>query len=310
MDAKVTVLMSVYNEDLSILSKSIDSIINQSYKEFRLLIIIDNPNNIDAISMCESYKEKDPRIEYYINDHNLGLPMALNRGIDLINTEYIARMDADDFSLPNRLKVQIEYLEQHHDVGLIGSNITYIDQLDNVIALRGKIPTHYDDIVKTMKYQNIMSHPTFIGRTVLFQKYRYRNLRYSQDYDFICRLLENEEIVVNTPEYLLNYRVNPNISDDKKIRQKITMYVIRKLYKRHNLQKTDIVNKVEKVLKRTNKKKLLFSMKKYDLSLEKYKNGNRIQALLILLQANVCSKMMMSEFFNTVAYYLIKRKKV
>ena len=68
MDAKVTVLMSVYNEDLSILSKSIDSIINQSYKEFRLLIIIDNPNNIDAINEgINGLKEFKNKVMIFLN---------------------------------------------------------------------------------------------------------------------------------------------------------------------------------------------------------------------------------------------------
>ena len=308
MEALVTVLMTTYNEDEHILSESIDSILSQNFNDYEILIVVDNPENIQAIETINSFIRKDSRVRMVVNEKNVGLAMSLNRGISLINTKYIARMDADDIALNNRLKKQIDFLESNSDVGIVGCNVIYMNSDGETIANRGSIPTEYHDISFVMKNQNIMNHPTFVGKTEVFKKYQYRNLRYSQDYDLICRLLEDGVVIRNLPDYLLRYRVNPNVSDDKRTKQKITMHVIRKLYKRNNLQKSDIVNEVKKELKNTNRKRLLIAMKKYDTSLEKFKRGHRIQAMFVLLQASVRSRIMMSEFFNTVAYYFIKRK--
>lgn len=304
----VTVLMSVYNEEVNILDLAIESVLKQTYKNFRFLIIIDNANNFNAIETVREYMESDERIQLFINESNLGLAGALNRGIEKIDTKYIARMDADDIAISNRLEKQIEFLESNSDVGVVGCNVIYINLNGETIANRGAIPTAYHDIRFIMKYKNIMNHPTFVGKTEIFKKYQYRDLQYSQDYDLICRLLEDGIIIRNLPDYLLRYRVNPNVSEDKKTKQKITMHVIRKEYRKRSLQKSDIIKEVKNKLKNINKNKMLISMNRYDLSLEKFKDGYKIQALFILLQACMCSKIMMSEFFNTFVYFLYKKK--
>ncbi len=101
---KLTCLMTTYNENGIILETAINSILNQTYQNFDFLIIVDNPDNSEIISVLEDYSKKDNRIRYIINKKNMGLPMALNKGIDMIRTKYIARMDADDIALPERFE--------------------------------------------------------------------------------------------------------------------------------------------------------------------------------------------------------------
>lgn len=93
---KVSVIMSVYNEEIGILREAIESILNQSYKNIQFIIIIDNPGYEDAKKILNEYSKEDKRIEIIENYENIGLVNSLNKGLKLANGEFIARMDADD----------------------------------------------------------------------------------------------------------------------------------------------------------------------------------------------------------------------
>ncbi|MGL4742033.1 MAG: glycosyltransferase, partial [Sarcina sp.] len=90
---KVSVIMGVYNEKISWVKETINSILEQTYKNIELIVILDNPENQELKIFLDSYKDK---IKFEVNDKNLGLVKTLNRAIDLANGEYIARIDADD----------------------------------------------------------------------------------------------------------------------------------------------------------------------------------------------------------------------
>ena len=103
----ISVIMSTYKEDEELLRESIESILNQTYKDIEFIIILDYPDNeIHQKVICE-YASKDKRVHFYINQKNLGLTKSLNRGISLCTGDYIARMDADDISLSDRLEKQL-----------------------------------------------------------------------------------------------------------------------------------------------------------------------------------------------------------
>ena len=122
MQPKITVLMANYNNQ-RYLKQSIESILNQTYKNFDFLIIDDHSSD-DSIKIIKSYSDK--RIKLIKNHKNLGLTRSLNIGLKNINTEYIARMDADDISFPRRLKNQYDFLEKNTDVGILGSSCVNI----------------------------------------------------------------------------------------------------------------------------------------------------------------------------------------
>ena len=115
-NCKITVLMSVYNSERH-LREAVESILGQRYGDFEFLIINDGSTDGSRDIIC-SYN--DPRIRVIDNEINLGLTRSALIGIAIVNTPYIAGMDADDISLPGRLDKQIAFMERNHDVGVCG----------------------------------------------------------------------------------------------------------------------------------------------------------------------------------------------
>ena len=121
----ITVLMSVYNGE-EYLRIAIDGILNQTYNDFEFIIINDGSTDQSRNIIC-SYTDK--RIKLIDNDKNNGLIYSLNKGIENASGKYIARMDADDISLPTRLQKQFDYLESNKHFALVGSSAILIDEL-------------------------------------------------------------------------------------------------------------------------------------------------------------------------------------
>ena len=116
---KITVLMPVYNGE-KYLRESVDSILNQTFTDFELLIINDGSTD-SSMEILNSYS--DSRIRIVTNEVNLRLIKTLNKGIDLATGEYIARMDCDDIADPKRLEIQLQYMEKHPDVAVCGTGV-------------------------------------------------------------------------------------------------------------------------------------------------------------------------------------------
>jgi len=125
---EVTVLMSVYNGE-KYLREAIDSILNQTFTDFEFLIVNDGSTDRTA-EILRSYD--DPRIIIINNEKNIGLTKSLNIGLRMAKGEYIARMDADDVSMPERLQKQIELLNQKKNTGLVGTYYTIINEKGKV----------------------------------------------------------------------------------------------------------------------------------------------------------------------------------
>lgn len=129
MECKVTVLTTVYN-GLPYLSEAIESVLNQTYTNFEYLII-DDTSTDDSVKCIQSYK--DPRIRLVKNEKNLGTSDTINKGLSLINTPYVVRLDQDDVSLPDRIKDQIEFLEKNPEISIVCSWEHIIDSKGNRI---------------------------------------------------------------------------------------------------------------------------------------------------------------------------------
>ena len=98
---EVSVLMSIYNERYNDIEKAVNSVLKQTFKDFEFIIVIDEPSRANLASMLEA---RDPRIKIYLNKENIGLAKSMNRAAELADGKYLARMDADDVSLPQRLE--------------------------------------------------------------------------------------------------------------------------------------------------------------------------------------------------------------
>jgi len=200
----VTVLMPVYNAE-EYVKQAIESILLQTYSNFELLIIDDASTDASVEAI---HSLKDDRIRFIQNEKNLGLIGTLNKGFDLAKGKYIARMDNDDLALPDRLKVQVDYLESHPEVGVFGS--AYINLKDNV---KGKTTTflHNHDLLKSILFFNsCMAHPTVMFRKEFIKK---NNLKYTagythaEDYEFWVRAIDKTQFS-NAQEPLLLYRIH------------------------------------------------------------------------------------------------------
>lgn len=117
MKPRVTVLTTVYN-GLPYLREAIESTLNQTYSDF-VYLIIDDASTDESVECIKSYK--DPRMRLVRNEHNLGTSDSINRGLSMIDTPYVVRLDQDDVSMPNRIEEQIDFLEKHPDISIVCS---------------------------------------------------------------------------------------------------------------------------------------------------------------------------------------------
>src|SRR5918996_2481069 len=113
---KVSVVMPAYNAAVY-LDEAVTSILNQTFREFEFIVINDGSTD-DTVSILDKYEKSDSRIRVY-HQENQGMIAALNRGCRLARGKYIARMDADDISLPRRFERQLEFMEGHPQIGIL-----------------------------------------------------------------------------------------------------------------------------------------------------------------------------------------------
>ena len=236
----ISVIMSTYKEDERLLRESIESILNQTYRDFEYIIILDYPDNDVHKSVIEEYAFKDNRIHFYINEKNMGLTDSLNRGLSLCHGEYIARMDADDISLPSRLERQMKYLEKNH-YDLIGGITEMINENGTLLYSIKSVPTDPKKINKALRYSQCIAHPTWLGRKEVFEKNAgYRHMPLCEDYDFTLRAVLNGFVVSNLNEAVLKYRMTSNsISRSNLFEQYLYMSYITNEYKNKGIASVD-----------------------------------------------------------------------
>ncbi len=202
---RVTVLMSVYNGE-KYLREAIDSVLSQTFGDFELLIINDGSTD-GTWEILESYK--DARIRLF-NQDNMGLTRSLNKGIQLSRCEYIARMDADDIALPERLGKQVRFLDEHPEIAAVGS-FHHEENLTRAVSIK-KFPADDPAIRKILLKKNPISHPTvMIRRSILIKIGCYNEgeeYKYIEDYELWSRLARAYKLA-NIPEALVIKRFVP-----------------------------------------------------------------------------------------------------
>jgi len=198
---KVSVIMSVYNGERYLL-EAIDSIINQTFEDFEFIIINDGSTD-GTKEIVESYD--DERI-MLIEQANMGLTKSLNRGLRLANGEYIARMDADDISHPERLHRQVSFLEQNKDIGLIGTDLLVINE-NGKLLYKINLPPDNPTIKQNMLKCNQFGHGSVMFRKECIDKvgfYR-EEVGPAEDYDLWLRIADEYDIA-NISEPLYQWR--------------------------------------------------------------------------------------------------------
>lgn len=242
---KISVLMPVYNTEEIFLKEAIESILNQTYKDFEFIIINDGSTN-NAEDVILSYN--DERINYIKNEKNLGLIKTLNKGLNLAKGEYIARMDSDDISLPERFEKQVKFLDENPEIGVLGTWFKCFPS--NRIV---KTYTEHKDIKESMLVSsNNIGHPTVMIRNSVIKEFNAKydeNSLYVEDYALWLFLI-NKVKFGNIGEILLDYRMHKDsICKTNTIPQSLNcakiMFMAQGKY--FNLDNTILLNLIEKI---------------------------------------------------------------
>lgn len=234
----VSVLMPCYNNE-KFLPEAIESILNQTYKNFEF-IILDDFSTDNSWEIIKKYAKKDKRIKAYRNKKNLKIVKTRNKLFELAsnNSKYFAIFDSDDVSMPERLEKEVKYLEKNSKVGVVGSNLILIDENGKVIGYR-KYKKRYKIKDPTILYKSPVAQPSVMIRREILDKY---NLRYStdnyfdraRDFDLWVKIGDVSEIH-NIQKPLLKYRISQTQGKKTHMREtlKSTLQIQKKwLFKR------------------------------------------------------------------------------
>lgn len=213
----IAVLLPVYEKDKpEYLFLALESILKQSFADLRLFIGVDGPIDSDLKQVIENASE-DERVISIFFEENKGLAVVLNQLLTSAfnhNIDYIARMDADDISMPDRLEKQVKFLETHPDIDVVGGAISEIDELGNS---RNKVITYPSDPDGCRRFfakRNPHAHPAVMFRKRFFDKigHGYRT-EYRQNQDTMLWLdgFANNTLNANIPEIVLKFRMTESL---------------------------------------------------------------------------------------------------
>lgn len=203
---KISLIMSVYNGE-DYLSEAIDSVLNQSFTDFELIVINDCSTDKTTQILTE-YAALDKRVKVHTNEVNLRLPSSLNKALSLAQGKYIARMDADDICLPNRLQMQYDFMENNPNVAL--SSCRFMTLKNGVISsggCGGKSDTN--SIKALLLVTNPILHPGIIAKAEVIKKLGYdKNFTCTEDMELWTRFVLSGEKIEILSEYLMIYRLH------------------------------------------------------------------------------------------------------
>ena len=204
---KVSVIMGVYNmaNKESIVKLAIESILNQTYKDFEF-IICDDGSSDDTYNVVKNIVKGDERIILLKNEKNKGLAYSLNRNIKKSKGKYIARMDSDDISENNRLEKQIEFLDNHSEYVMVGCNLLLI----NDKGIWGKRILVEKPSKKSFLFTSPFCHPSMVMRRKILDSINYYKVekitRRAEDYDLFMRIYARGYKGYNMQDFLYQFR--------------------------------------------------------------------------------------------------------
>lgn len=193
--------MPVLNVE-STVAAAVQSILNQTFPDWELLILDDGSID-ETVHRIRAYA--DPRIRILADGKRRGIVARLNQAIALSAGKYFARMDEDDVSYPQRLALQVEHLQQHPEIDLLGGGVLVFGSNGRVIGTHTTRVTH-EDICRRPWAGFFLAHPTWMGKTEWFSNHHYRsNAVRCEDQDLLLRTYESSRFA-SLPEIVLGYR--------------------------------------------------------------------------------------------------------
>ncbi|MDO8575677.1 MAG: glycosyltransferase [bacterium] len=234
---KVSVIIPAYNR-AKYISKAIESVLNQSFKDFEI-ILIDDGSKDETAEIAYKYIN-DPRLKITLNDKNRGISYSRNRGLSLSKGEYIAMLDSDDVWIDSdKLAKQVKFLSENENHALVGTQVTLIDDNGKFIKNLELYSTSDESIRENMLLRNQFAQSSILirKRAVLESGNYDENLRVWEDYDLWLKIGSKENSranrkwqFANLPDFSLGYRVHEgSISNQKKTENnKLLLKIIRK----------------------------------------------------------------------------------
>lgn len=230
----ISVVMPVFNA-ASHLREAIISVLSQTYKNFEF-IIIDDGSTDESLEIIQFYAALDSRIRL-VSNGKMGLVEALNFGIDISKGLWIARMDADDICMKNRLERQIQFIKKNK-LDMCGSWAKKFGKSEDSIVL----PCSHDEIVVDLLFKSSFVHPSVIFKKRVFSRLKYNNsFKHAEDYHLWTQMVENGLRLGNIPEYLLQYREHgEQVSTTNSFAQQNMSNIVRSQYLNFFLQTVGI----------------------------------------------------------------------
>lgn len=235
---EISLIMSVYNGQ-DYLAEAIDSVLNQTFRNFELIVINDCSTD-GTLEILNGYANADARVKVYTNEVNLRLPSSLNKAISYATGKYIARMDADDICMPDRLEKQFKFMEENPNVAL--SSCRFMTLKNGAFSSGGgggKVDK--ESIKALLLVTNPILHPGIIAKTEVIRKLGYdKNFTCTEDLELWTRfVLEGYEVEIQ-PEYLMIYRLHDKqITETTLEKQHKEVVAVQKRYFANFLQAMD-----------------------------------------------------------------------
>lgn len=203
---RFSVLISIYHKENPLwFREALDSVFAQTLQPCEIILVEDGPLTPELYAVVDEYKEKYPIFKIVVNEKNLGLGLALARGIEAASNEIIARMDTDDIIPVDRFEKQLPIIEQGYDVVSCWSQL-FIDEQTNVIALKTR-PEKHEDIVKLAHRRSPMCHAAvFYRKSAVLAAGNYQHKLLYEDYNLWCRMIMNGAKFYNVQEVLYYIR--------------------------------------------------------------------------------------------------------
>lgn len=203
----ISIIMSTYNEKEAWLRQSIESMLNQTYRQLELILVLDNPANDLLRQVILEYQGQDARLVFVPNEENLGLVASLNKALEYVHGSYVARMDADDVAYPDRLEKQLRVMRET-GADFVMSAIDFIHEDGKVVTGISDEAFGADAVAEVMKYGNIAHHPTWLMKKEVYDTLKgYRNIAYCEDMEFVLRALQEGFRIVKSPDHAVQYRL-------------------------------------------------------------------------------------------------------
>lgn len=221
---KYSVLMSLYKkEHPEYLRIALDSMLNQTVKPDEIVFVLDGPLTDELYAVVEEYK---PHLKIVVSEKNLGLGLALNKGLEVCRNELVARMDTDDISKPDRCEKQLKRFEEKPELSIVGSYIDeFVGDPSNVISQR-RVPLTSEAIYNYAKRRSAFNHPAVMYRkSAVLKEGGYSDLKRNQDVDLFGRMLFAGYKAENIGEALLWFRSSDELVARRKSWENTKSYI-------------------------------------------------------------------------------------